>query len=259
MTRYPSQSGRYQKHRRIEREQGIERMACAAAALAHLDALNQQGYSLSSIGRQIGVDGSHLYAIRKGAYGRITRALSEKILAVTPESVIEAENPKDWLPIVGTKRRIQALMAIGYPMDYIDQQSGVDTRSVVYRNGRVARSTHDAVKRVYEELWATPGPSAETRNRALRSGYLPPMAWDDETIEDANHRPGTPEFSDKRATKRELFIRDVEHLASFGIRIDSVAHQLGMKPDALEKRLERYGRKDLLRKIGRVKDTEDAA
>jgi hypothetical protein len=45
------------------------------------------------------------------------------------------------------------------------------------------------VRVVYDRMSMTPGTSAYARNRAERQGWLPPLAWDDEMIEDPDYVP----------------------------------------------------------------------
>lgn len=47
------------------------------------------------------------------------------------------------------------------------------------------------IKDVYDQLSMTPGPSPQTKERALRRGYAPPLAWDDSTIDNLHTRPQT--------------------------------------------------------------------
>jgi hypothetical protein len=97
------------------------------------------------------------------------------------------------VPIVGTRRRIQALMAIGYPRATIAESIGWTGGSLGAltdeRRTYVDRATYLTVLRVYGELADTPGPSEKSRGWARRLGYLPPLAWDDDHIDDPAYDP----------------------------------------------------------------------
>lgn len=93
----------------------------------------------------------------------------------------------------GTRRRIHALVAIGWTMAELDAELG-RRRSYVSRltrdDGDVLRETAKAVAAMYERLCMTPrvGWRAD-RQRALaaRSGWVGPLSWDN--IDDPNERP----------------------------------------------------------------------
>lgn len=87
----------------------------------------------------------------------------------------------------GTRRRIQALMAIGHTGRQIMTElgwSGAALGAQFYQQDRVYRATAERVAAVYARLSDTPGTSSRTRLLAQRNGWLPPIWWDDDTIED---------------------------------------------------------------------------
>ncbi|WP_329123945.1 hypothetical protein [Streptomyces sp. NBC_01353] len=49
----------------------------------------------------------------------------------------------------------------------------------------------DGIRAAYEALSMRTGTSAKTRLRAQRSGWAPPLAWDDDTIDDPHGVPQT--------------------------------------------------------------------
>lgn len=86
------------------------------------------------------------------------------------------------VPALGTQRRIQALMAIGWSAEEQAKALGWNHKRAVHRLRFVTyvyRSTHEQVAEMYERLSGKPGPSAGTRGRARSAGYAPPLAWDD--------------------------------------------------------------------------------
>lgn len=93
----------------------------------------------------------------------------------------------------GTRRRLQALAAIGWPAALIAEIAGC-TRSNVSKwakQDHVYVTTHQLVCRVYDELSMTPGPSAVTRRIARQQGWLAPLCWDDGSIDDPAATPST--------------------------------------------------------------------
>lgn len=96
---------------------------------------------------------------------------------------------------VGVLRRLHALRAIGWRLQDIADAIGVTTgalSSLLYKDRRhthVTRALYERVQATYDRMSATPGPSPVTRDRALESGHAPPLAWDDDTIDDPDAEP----------------------------------------------------------------------
>lgn len=82
-----------------------------------------------------------------------------------------------------TQRRIQALMAIGWRAIDIAERAGwrrgQSVTVLLEDHQYFLRDTAEAVKRAYDGLCMTPGPSTLTAARAKKAGWLPPLAWDD--------------------------------------------------------------------------------
>lgn len=89
---------------------------------------------------------------------------------------------------VGFIRRYRALCCLGWTTDTQIEMAGIrfDITHIM-RRGHVHRSTHDAMVKLYDRLWDTPGPSSRTRLLAKRKGWLPPMAWDDDELDNPEH------------------------------------------------------------------------
>ena len=94
-------------------------------------------------------------------------------------------------PATGTRRRLQALAAIGWPKTVIAPRLGVapPRLDVILRQANVHRSTAARVAAVYEALADTPGPSRYTAGQARRCGFVPPIGWDDDTIDNPDAQP----------------------------------------------------------------------
>lgn len=120
----------------------------------------------------------------------------------------------------GTVRRLQALAAAGVPLPVIAARLGVTNQAVDHararRNGHLVRvDVAQRVREAYDELWNYPTPSRKTRTCALRRGWLPPMAWDDGTIDDPDAEP-----------YRERYV----HAAERGIDEVAVAEAVAGRP-----------------------------
>lgn len=95
----------------------------------------------------------------------------------------------------GTRRRIQALVAIGWNLEVLAQKLGTARAAVgdYMCIKPVNASTARRVAAVYNQLSMTPGPSRRAQVRARNKGWVPPFGWDDAQIDDPNARPCTTE------------------------------------------------------------------
>lgn len=91
-----------------------------------------------------------------------------------------------WVPAIGSVRRLRALAVIGWSVQAVAERADLFPRSLgKVREGQraeVHKSTHFAIRRVYEQLEDHPRTTREgliTRTRALALGWLPPAMWDD--------------------------------------------------------------------------------
>jgi len=95
--------------------------------------------------------------------------------------------PAGLVPSVGTQRRLQALAWMGHSARSIAKALGKTERDVLYwRSGRcqqIIRANADLVTELYERWWNVPGPWVSTTAFARAAGFRPPLAWDDETID----------------------------------------------------------------------------
>jgi transcriptional regulator with XRE-family HTH domain len=122
---------------------------------------------------------------------------------------------------VGTVRRIQALMALGWSMAAVADRIGMESRQLWWttRQKYVRLATASRIAEVYDELADTRPPTdtksqrisvAKTLAHAKRQGYAPPIAWDD-NIDDPDAEPyaGDDEGIDDVVVERLLSGRRV--------------------------------------------------
>lgn len=98
------------------------------------------------------------------------------------------------IPALGTARRLQALAWLGWTWKQLERELGSDEMMVrrwALRTNPGQFVFPDTARRVaelYERLCMTPAPRdtvaqrnayARAHNRALRNGWMPPLAWDD--------------------------------------------------------------------------------
>lgn len=97
---------------------------------------------------------------------------------------------------VGVARRLQALAAVGWSAVDLAELLDTDKQNVAkWREGRarwVLPSTLERVSTVYDAVWDKQPPgryAVKIRNTARRRGWHPPLAWDDESLDDPDGKP----------------------------------------------------------------------
>jgi DNA-binding CsgD family transcriptional regulator len=92
----------------------------------------------------------------------------------------------------GTQRRLRALHAIGWTWQALSAHTGTSASAVSQLAGSgqrkaVTPETAAKVRAIYDRLWDVfpEGASADrARSYAARKRWMPPLAWDDDTIDD---------------------------------------------------------------------------
>ncbi|MCR6647772.1 MAG: hypothetical protein NVV70_06385 [Cellulomonas sp.] len=182
----------YHKRWRLDRELGRARLVPATRVRRHIEHLRAAGGSVRGIAECAGVAPTAVSRIASGRQPTTTAKVARAILSVRPESILARPHGPGFVPNLGARRRIQALLALGWTHAGITARMGTKTTSqlVLHQVGDwIARETHDAVVSAYAALAMTPGPSERTRRRAVARGYAPPLAWDDDNLDDPNAQP----------------------------------------------------------------------
>lgn len=221
-------------------------MVDAQPARDHVRALMSQGMGWKTIAKAAGVSTStmtHLLygrprpsktADREPPAQRLRRETAGKILAVefslAGGALVDA---------TGTVRRLQALVAAGTPQTrlatHLGMQDGNFGRLVNGDTVQVTARTRDAVKALYDQLWCPQHPDPHAVAHAKRRDWAPPMAWDDDTIDDPDARPeGAGEAGARRSAEEAVWRREL------GEPLDAIARDLGLRPESLERALARH-------------------
>lgn len=132
----------------------------------------------------------------------------------------------------GTRRRIQALYAMGWTGAELGQRlNGITAEAVnqLSRQQRVHVNSAKAVAEVYEQMWNQRGPSEKTRRHAARRGWPTPLELDDDLIDDPTYEPQlhrlTPTID--RRQRREQILTVVAHLTERGVPAHEIARHVG--------------------------------
>jgi len=234
---------------------GRRRLVPAGPVLEHVARLQEAGWSLQLIGLRAGMSRSAVGAMVHRHPERTRAVNARAILALRPDDLVEQQRPGGRVSALGARRRVGALMALGWTYDDLQARSGVFVRAVMRRDQEtVTVRVHRAIADLYDDLCMTPGPSPLTRARALRAGHAPPLAWDD--IDDPT---ATPNYG--TTTAREAPLDDWIHLVRLGVSPELATRQCGTTTAALERAAYRHHRTDVLHHLGihTTRPQEDAA
>ncbi|MGP4995524.1 hypothetical protein [Glutamicibacter ardleyensis] len=259
-----------ERDRTRQKAYGRSPYTSADQAREHVQRLQAAGMGIKHIGKAAGVPGSSISRLiygrterNEGPAKKILKTNAEKILAVRPTLHVMANAQR--INGAGTVRRLRALIAIGWSgrelADRLEWQQNNLHRIINGDRGlKVEVHTAKLVRALYNELWDQAPPATTGRERAtvirakrlaFRNGWHKPMDWDDDQIDNPEYTPVLVlEKGSKVEANREAFLKEVEFFADAGEQIAGIARALGVSQDAVEKRLERYERLDLLKRIG---------
>lgn len=191
---------RFRAHRRAGRWQP---MIDVGQVRDHIGHLRAGGMLLTDIAEAAGIHPSHLNGI---LYDRrrqtVSPTVGDIILSLTPRP-----GQTKLIDPTGTRRRLRALQAAGWPLATIGARLGghASLPGKWLTSPTVTRATAARVRDLYDELSTTPGPSAETRRRALAAGHQPPAEWRDDDIDSPDEPPAMlpdPGLVDEVAVER---------------------------------------------------------
>ena len=248
--RCPCQPCRTANNRQHKRSRlGLSDIMPAAAVKTHLARLLAAGYSTNGIAIAAGLTNAQVVYTLNPAK-RIPRRTARRLLAVTdPTGRVEA---------TGTRRRLQALAALGWSFSAMAEHLGLSRAAVHHwtTRDRVAAESAQAARRLYDDLWNKRPPETtpmermvanRNRNKAASSGWPLPMAWDDDTIDDPTAKPYKPR-NGVLGLKGSL-VENVEWLADTGEKLPAIARDLGITQDSIKAALWRANRRDLVARI----------
>lgn len=211
----------------------------AEKVVAHLDALLESGLSYRRIAEASGLTIQGLYMFRSRKRVRLGNA--QALYAVPVNGFRESER-SGYVPIIGLSRRVQALIAIGYTQVDLASRIGiaVDGLSEIVHQKRpwVQVSTAKRISAVFDELQMTDAGNSKgnsrARNLARRNGWAPPLAWDEDTIDNPAAEPQAPKGDDKQE-----FLDTYAELKALGLDDNQIAERIGMVRESMKARLRR--------------------
>ncbi|MEA5454488.1 hypothetical protein SPF06_07120 [Sinomonas sp. JGH33] len=234
----------------------------AAPVREHVQGLMAAGIGIKRVSALSGVStgtlSKLLYGVPSKGIGpreRCQRDVADRLLAVALGTAALADGAL--VDATGTHRRLQALVSIGYSVSRLGEMLGIDRANMagpIGRHPQVTAATARKAAALYERLWNVPHEpeghferisASRARNHAAARGWAPPMAWDDDTIDDPAASPTGTEQTMRTSAHTSELVEDIEHMLTTGASPEEVAHRTGRNPRDLDRILYRAGRRDL--------------
>lgn len=173
---------------------------------AHVLAVRASGMALKELARRSGVPVQTIRALLYGTCGkppsrRVAYATADRLLAVAP-AVAPAR--MDWVPVLGSQRRLRALVRAGHPIAFLAAELGTSRSSVwTIARGRqefVRGWRHKQIVELFSRLQLVPGRCEKARAFGKRLRWALPLQWDEDAIDDpgALPAPRSQRYPDKR-------------------------------------------------------------
>ena len=217
----------------------------------HVRNLQACGLGLRRIADLADIDRQRLQALLNGRPERGTApqsqvrpALAAAIMRVQP--TLDSLGSATVVGATGTQRRLQALVAAGWPQAHLASGLGMTPGNF----GRMLASpdvlvrTARAVRDLYDQTWRTdptqhgvsPGGITRAKRYAAARDWAPVGAWDDDTIDDPT---ATPDCGD--ATPKFIALSEnAFELERQGHTRDQAADRLGVTTSNLQQAISRY-------------------
>lgn len=244
--------------RELDTARNGPRLVEATTVREHIHHLTtHHGMTLTHIAAAANTTPAHLRIVFTREGHKVTRTMRDRILAVTPTTTTPLADTSH-VPATPTRRRVQALIAIGWTAANIAGHTTLTGKHVAdLANGHqwTTHATASQIAHAYSQLaWATPPDSpwsTAARNRAARRGWAPPAAWDDIDNDTAPQpwQAATPTGRGWRG--RTWHIDDVQHFADLGMDRAETARRLGIQPETLRDKLPALGHPELLEQLDR--------
>jgi hypothetical protein len=240
----------YQLDLRRKKREGEPPLIDAEPVRQHVLQLQADGVNIYSIAAAAGVDGLTIRALfpspGRGRKNSVSPETARKILAVTADQAMPGYSDG-----TGTRRRIQAMAAKGWPLRRVASQFGIHpTYAADLINRRqsghlIYTATADKAALAYERL-KNKNPSRygvadhlirQARERAKTNRWAPPSYWDQHpgAIDDPHFEPMYG------LTRREIVAQDASELMRIsGLDRRAAAERLGIDKSYLDHAFREY-------------------
>jgi AraC-like DNA-binding protein len=240
----------------------------AAPVRDHIAALRAAGIGVERIAQLAGLSTSHIRKLAQHGHGdspttqRVRPSTAALVLTVGIDNVSRA--PHSRVDATGTRRRLQALIAIGWTPELLAAELGRRPSSLLrsMASPSVTARTAADVANLYQELENTTPSQATSETRAAADAarahaasqcWLPPLAWDDIDTDTTppvptagSHRNDIDEIAVERALAGDRITYDdltadeqhevIRRLTARGSSIRDIAAQLGTTKRTVSRR-----------------------
>lgn len=212
-------TAQFRRAKEYKRRQRLDPMVEAAPALARVDKWVAEGFPRKLVWSTAGLIKQHKTPRRLHA------SAVHKLMTLTRQDLLTNAAPNAVVPSIGAQRRVRALQAMGWPVTAMPISA--NTAYGLLRKDTVFASVHRAVASFYDQLSMIPGPS--NRSRVIFGSYPPPLAWDDDAIDDPAARPESIRTAgtarrDQITERREA----IAALTESGLSAAAIADRLGV-------------------------------
>ena len=251
-------SAEYARTRTRLRAYGLlEDLVDVETVARHLAWLSSQGVGRARTAELAGVGESTIARIlRPGAVSRgVTPRVARAILAVTPN--LDTAFDHALVDATGTRRRLEALARAGWSLKAIEAQLALVRLDRVLRRDLVTARVARSIRAFYDSHWSSPPPAHtasarahldKTRARAERNGWLPALAWDEDTIDDPTVTAPTDAVRTPTVSTR-IHLEDVVEMVSLGASWAELETRTGACRNSIEVALRRSGQSRLVSRI----------
>lgn len=220
-------------HDAFMRESGIPRGYIEATPVReHLLSLRECGFGSPRLATLSGLPKLTIERIRDGKVKRVLRRVAEPIMEIEPHMLAAGALTSP----VGSMRRLQSLIRIGYNIEWISAEINRDAKTLArISTGKASNVTVDVardIRSLFGRLQMTEGPCPRARIRAERAGWSMPLGWDEDEMDDPDAEPFIPKASGDRAV-------DYANLKERGLSDAAIAKELGISKGALSVWLKR--------------------
>lgn len=201
----------------------------------HLLKLHAAGITIYRVATLAGMDRASIRMFTQHGYNnnesrrrRVTPEIAARILALDINEITPTK-----VDVTGSRRRVQALAAIGWPTERVASYAGLSPRNIstLLQQPMIMASTAQAIATTYDKLrhqsarrnGISKNIANRARNRAAAKRWPPPKYWDETGAIDDPHF--TPEY---KVTQAEILAEDARWLISVGgLDRNQVAERLG--------------------------------
>lgn len=217
-----------------------------AALRRHIQALLDAGVPLAGIAWHCGLNRKTIQWVASGRAEagvppgyRLEPVHAERILALVALPLHGGADNGQPVPAVGTVRRLRALMAAGHPAADLAGHLHVAAQTVTAitdsNPDTVPASLARSAAALFLRLEMTTGGCQESRRRANRRQWAPPLAWDADQIDTPEAKP---DFGAQ--ARRPGFLATYSELRAWGFTDVRIAEHMGVQASSLLRQMNRY-------------------